>query len=285
MNTKKNGPEKKTPLFSVITVVFNGAAHLEQAIKSVIDQTCSDFEYIVIDGGSDDGSLNIINKYREHFDYWVSEPDKGIYDAMNKGIARARGEFVGMLNADDWYEADFLKMMSQEIMSLQKHERKRVFYCNYYSHDESFSPPMKTAETSKLDYWRGMTISHQTMLVPRSAYQELGPYNLDYRFASDYEYLLRLLKNKMPFKGLGFFGINFRRGGASTTHMNRSISEVSRIVRTYFGIFSKEYMLFLMTNRLLSLLGIVRQILTRIIGKQAADQLRRKWRNTQKREN
>lgn len=269
--------KKKTPLFSVITVVFNGAAHLEQAITSVTGQTCTDFEYIVIDGGSDDGSLDIIKKYRSHIDYWVSKPDNGIYDAMNKGIAKAAGEYIGMLNADDWYEPDFLEKMSQRITAPV--DRDKVIYCNYYSHDEAFSPPLKTAETSVLKYWRGMTVSHQAMLVPRAIYQRLGPYSLDYRFASDYEYLLRMLKNKVSFEGLDFYGINFRRGGSSTTYMNRSIGEVSRIVRAYFGVFSKEYLLFLLTNRLPSLLGIVRRLLTRIIGKQATDKLRRKWRN------
>lgn len=94
------------PLVSIITVVFNGEKYLEQTILSVLNQTYSNIEYIIIDGGSSDATLDIINKYTDKIDYWVSEPDSGIYDAMNKGISLATGQLIGIINSDDWYELD-----------------------------------------------------------------------------------------------------------------------------------------------------------------------------------
>lgn len=91
---------------SIVTVSYNAAKTIEQTIKSVINQTYSNIEYIVIDGGSTDGTVDIIRKYEDRIAYWVSEPDGGIFDAMNKGIKVATGEVVGIINSDDWYEHD-----------------------------------------------------------------------------------------------------------------------------------------------------------------------------------
>src|SRR4051812_41105410 len=98
--------DDKLPLISVITVVYNGAATLERTIKSVLKQTYKNIQYIIIDGRSNDGTIDIIKKYEKYISYWVSEPDKGIYDAMNKGVAAATGTLVGILNSDDYYVPD-----------------------------------------------------------------------------------------------------------------------------------------------------------------------------------
>ncbi len=105
-NTKKFYSHK--PLMSIITVVFNGEKFLEQTIQSVINQTYKNIEYIIIDGGSTDGTLDIIKKYKDKIDYWASEKDEGIYDAMNKGIKVAKGKYLAFINADDWYEDNAL---------------------------------------------------------------------------------------------------------------------------------------------------------------------------------
>src|SRR5690349_11081866 len=97
---------KQQPLVSIITIVYNGEKHLEQTIQSVLSQTYSNIEYIIIDGGSVDNSISIIKKYNNRLAYWISEKDSGISDAFNKGIAKARGEIIGLINADDWYETD-----------------------------------------------------------------------------------------------------------------------------------------------------------------------------------
>jgi glycosyltransferase involved in cell wall biosynthesis len=92
------------PLISIITIVYNGITTLEQTILSVINQTYKNSEYIIIDGGSTDSTVDIIKKYEKHFAYWLSEPDKGIYNAMNKGIKLSSGKYIALLNSDDWLE-------------------------------------------------------------------------------------------------------------------------------------------------------------------------------------
>ena len=99
--------------FTVITVCFNAAKTIERTIKSVLNQNYKDLEYIIIDGKSTDGTLNIIKKYEVAVDKWISEPDKGIYDAMNKGIGFATGDIISFLNADDWYEDNIIPIINQ----------------------------------------------------------------------------------------------------------------------------------------------------------------------------
>ena len=101
--------DKRKPLVSIVTIVYNGEKHLEQTIQSVLNQTYSNIEYIIIDGGSKDNTINIIEKYSDRLAYWISEKDNGISDAFNKGIAKSTGEIVGLINADDWYDFDAIK--------------------------------------------------------------------------------------------------------------------------------------------------------------------------------
>lgn len=270
----------QTPIISIITVVYNGAPVIEQAMQSVLSQKNQDIEYLVIDGGSTDGTCAIIERYQQQLDFWSSEPDQGIFDAMNKGIQHARGLFIVMLNADDWYEPGFLQQVLTTINDFKDKcmTSYPVIYCDYYIWDASFSPPLKQTAFSTMNYWKGMTVSHQTMFVPREVYQQYGVYELTYRFAADYEFFLRMIKHRVAFFKLSVCGVNFRKGGASDTHMRVSIDEVSGIVRRYFGVFSKEYCLFLLGNRLPSLLNPIRRGLAKILGDRFTTQLRRWWR-------
>ena len=110
------GIKNNEPLISIITVVYNGEEYLEQTINSVINQTYKNIEYLIIDGGSTDGTLDIIKKYDNHISYSVSESDKGLYDAMNKGISIANGELIGMINSDDWYELDAVELIVNKYL-------------------------------------------------------------------------------------------------------------------------------------------------------------------------
>jgi len=119
----QSSPISYLPLITVITVVLNGEKALEETIKSVISQTYPNVEYIIIDGGSTDGTLDIIKKYEDYIDYWVSEPDKGIYDAMNKGVDLTTGQWINFINAGDrFYDEDLI----EEIFS--KDLKKKCFY-------------------------------------------------------------------------------------------------------------------------------------------------------------
>tara|TARA_B100000795_G_scaffold269884_1_gene260904 strand:+ start:1564 stop:2334 length:771 start_codon:yes stop_codon:yes gene_type:complete len=202
------------PLISVITVVLNNSKTLEAAFKSLYQQKNLSYEHIVIDGGSSDGTLKIIKKYNNKIDYWLSEKDKGIYDAFNKGMKMARGKYIGFLNSDDVYTKNAFKHLDNYIK-------------NYPNVDFIFGSVKKHwgilygYRPYKI-YWSwGFYSSHSTgFFIKKKSAEKVGNYNLKYRFSSDYDYFFRMIvKHKL--KGIGtkkneIFGI-FRRGGFSST--------------------------------------------------------------------
>lgn len=195
------------PLVSVITVVFNGECFLEQTILSVLNQTYENVEYIIIDGGSTDSTLDIIGKYSDKIDYWISEPDKGIYDAMNKGIELARGELIGIINSDDWYEPDAIgevvkvfKDNSTIIYGLMRHIIEGTPVEVYAAYPTSIPNKM---------------IPHPTCFVPKCIYDKYGSFDLSYRSCADYHFILRLHKEGVQFFLLEKILANFRFGGFS----------------------------------------------------------------------
>jgi glycosyltransferase involved in cell wall biosynthesis len=186
-------PTTFLPLITVITVVYNGAKYLEDTIKSVINQTYPNVEYIIIDGGSTDGTIDIIKKYDDYIDYWVSEPDKGIYDAMNKGISISFGEWLNMLNSGDSYynfmviENIFSKEIDMDIYGIAGN-----WVCEYEGNFFLYLPnPYKLLEKP------GWHINHQAFFYRKITHKILGLYTIVYRIASDYEYIFRLLMNKL----------------------------------------------------------------------------------------
>ena len=210
---RKKGVLKKEPLFSIITVVYNGEKFLEKTITSVINQSCKDFEYIIIDGGSTDKSLEIIKKYEKKIDYWVSEKDKGIYDAFNKGLSYAKGDLIGFVNSGDILTEDSLIYLSK--------------YYNLYEDKDFFFGAVKKHwgilhgyKKWKIHFSWEFYSSHSTgFYIKKDAAKVVGEYNLKYKYSSDYDYFYRMIiKHKL--KGIGtkkneLFGV-FKRGGFSS---------------------------------------------------------------------
>lgn len=224
------------PLISVVTVVKNGAAHLQQTIDSVLGQTWSNLEYIIIDGGSTDGTLDIIKRHEERIDYWVSEPDRGIYDAMNKGIVLATGDLIGLLNADDWYE---LEAVGTAAETFSREQIIGVYYGDRYIVQDDFNHEFKLQ--ASFDIWRGMTIGHQSMFVPRKLYQRLGTYDLDYRLAADFEFFVRAIRAKVVFVPLNCVVVHFRDSGASSKNIALGLREIRTIIKLNYGAASPQY--------------------------------------------
>ena len=200
-------------MFSIITVVFNGEKFLEKTITSVINQSCKDFEYIVIDGGSTDKSLEIIKKYEKKIDYWVSEKDNGIYDAFNKGMILSKGAFIGFINSDDIYKKDALSIISNYIRQNKTTDFIFGSVKKHWGILHGYKP-------HKIKYSWGFYSSHSTgFFIKRKAAEKVGFYNIKYKYHADYDYFYRLIvKNKM--KGIStkkkeVVGI-FRRGGFSS---------------------------------------------------------------------
>lgn len=174
------------PVISVITAVFNGANSLRTTIDSVVPQLSNKVEYIIIDGGSTDGTQDIIAEYAGHLAFWVSEPDGGIYDAWNKGLARASGQYIGFVGADD-------VLLPHALHTYLNHIRQRP-EIEYWSSKVAFGH-MQGRIIGKPWIWndfrRYMTVAHVGSLQRRDLYDRFGTYDTSYRIAGDYEFLLR----------------------------------------------------------------------------------------------
>ncbi len=264
------------PKITIVTVVYNGAAYLEQTILSVISQA-GNIEYIIIDGGSTDGTLDIIKRYEDKIDYWVSESDKGIYDAMNKGIERATGDYIGMLNADDWYEPGIIDRIAAKIKESGVVGQQAVIYSNYYTYDAELSSEGKTKRQSTMQYWKGMSVSHQAMFISKAVYDRLGPYDMQYRLASDYDYYLKMIAAGVEFIKMETYGVNFRMSGQSIVNVMESIREASLVNRRQFGYFSDKHLSFILNNHVASLPARIKILLYKIAGKEKTVKIRRLW--------
>jgi glycosyltransferase involved in cell wall biosynthesis len=210
---------------SVITVSYNSAKTIEDTILSVVKQTYSNIEYIVIDGGSTDGTLDICEKYREKIRHLVSEKDKGIYDAMNKGLALASGEVIGILNSDDLYADDnVIAKVADKISSTGAD----ALYA-----DLVYVDPVNTNKIKR--YWHsgnfqrkkfkwGWMPPHPTVFIRKEIYQQFGNFNLDLRSAADYELMLRFFyKQGVTPVYLPKIITRMRTGGESNVTVNNRI--------------------------------------------------------------
>ena len=214
-------------LVSIITAIYNNASTLEETITSVLSQTWPDIEYWIIDGGSDDGSVEIIKRYEPLFKgrmHWLSEPDKGVYDAMNKGISRCRGDIVGMLNSDDHFTSDdvverIVRGFSDDIDAVfgDVHyvSNRNPHQCVRYYSSARFRPALLR--------W-GYMPAHPSFYARREVYEKYGLYSLNYEICADYDIMVRLFwKHKIRYKYLNFDFVTMRTGGISTANMRNRL--------------------------------------------------------------
>ena len=209
---------------SVITVVYNNKAVIEDAIRSVLSQNYKDIEYIIIDGASTDGTLNIIDKYKKKISRVVSEKDNGTYDAMNKGLKLATGDIVGCLNSDDFYANNNV------ISTVAKVFSERKVDCCYSDLDYvSKNKTEKVVRKWKSRYYedglfrKGWHPPHPTLFIKKDVYRKYGYFNLDLKIGADYELMLRFLeKHRINSYYIPEVLIKMRIGGSS----NRSIMQI-----------------------------------------------------------
>lgn len=174
---------------SVITVVYNDVQHIEETINSVINQTYDNVEYIVIDGGSTDGTVDVIKKYEDNINYWVSEPDKGIYDAMNKGILKSTGDILNLMNCGDFYfNNDILQVVAKEFLA--NYNLSFVLGRGKFIHDDGcdFLINNKLLLTD-LKAGRLRTICHQAFFYKKKLHDYLGLYDMKYKLAADGKFM------------------------------------------------------------------------------------------------
>ncbi len=256
------------PRISVITIVFNGEKHLEQAIASVRGQTYDNIEYIVVDGGSTDGTLGIVRKHEDRIDRWVSEPDNGIYDAMNKGIALASGEIIGMLNSDDWYAPGALESVAEEYRRSPDKDVAILGRWNAVFEDID----LVIACAPSTDFHR-LRMCHQALFVPRRVYEAVGPYDTSYRYSADLDMALRIRARGIPFLVLDATVVNYRTSGASGTNYRATGREQSAIIRRHLPF--RSYLLFRILRIKFEGLSALSQAIEKTLGKKASARLRR----------
>jgi glycosyltransferase involved in cell wall biosynthesis len=179
---------KSSPLFSIVTVVKNNAAQLEQTIQSLLNQTCQDFEHIIIDGGSTDNFLEVVSRYTDRQITWISEADRGIYDAMNKGIARSTGKIIGTLNSGDFYLPQTLELVAAAYKQSQQSELAIAGDLQMITKSGLFHLDRAVPGRSKLSF----SVHQPGLFVTKTVYEHYGLFDITYLIAGDYEFVLRI---------------------------------------------------------------------------------------------
>ncbi len=248
---------------SVVTIVFNGELYIEQTILSVLNQENVKIEYIIIDGASKDNTLQIIEKYRNQIDVIISEPDNGIYDAINKGIKIARGSLIGIIHCGDYYKKDTVSIALNEY----NRTKADVLYGDIEIIEESNKQEIHYyGKPDHLQLKNKMSIFHPSTFVSNKCYNSYGLYNTSYKIAADYELFLRYYISDVEFMYVPESFSTFRDGGVSSNNHGILLKELFKIKRKHLGtlIACYSFLLRVSTNNFF----IFRRLLVRsIIGR------------------
>ncbi len=245
------------PRISIITVCYNSEKYIEECIKSVVNQPYLNKEYLVIDGGSTDGTLAIIERYKEMIDYFVSEPDCGISDAFNKGIAASTGDIIGIINSDDKLEEDALSIVAEEFDPEIDVYRGICKVWNDQTNFIFFEKPTM--------YWPLIPIkmrgAHPATFVSSSAYNKYGVFDKALRYSMDIDLFIRLSQQKAIHKYINKPLATFRLGGVSQDSEKKRLNELCFILkknganRVQVIIFRCYYSIRLLVKHFVSPLG------------------------------
>lgn len=204
---------------SVVTICYNAADLIEDTIRSVISQSYQNMEYIVIDGASQDGTVDIIKKYHDRITYWKSEPDKGIYDAMNKGVAVSAGDYVIFMNAGDKFTDEYVMERVVPLLdgsTIVSGHWRRCYKDGTVKDDKPMSLQKISTE---------MPICHQATFVSLP-YHKMHPFDMSYKYSADYDFFYKAWKNNVKFKMIDVVVADFVVDqGASNSHVTESVLE------------------------------------------------------------
>lgn len=244
------------PLVSIITVSFNSEKYIAETIESVLKQEYTNIEYVIIDGGSNDNTLAIIKKYEPQFKgrmKWISEPDKGIYDAMNKGISKSSGSIIGLLNSDDYLTKDSIRkvvniyntnndkeyFVISGLMSRVDLNGNTIYVKKHHSY-QKFSQLIKQATP----------ISHPALFVPKVVYEKYGYFDTSLKILADYEFILRIFYSGVDFILADEVITHFREGGISDKNIMRRTLESYKARKKYMStsLNIKQTLKFLVTR-------------------------------------
>ena len=220
---------------TIITVCYNSGKTIKDTIESVLAQNYKNFEYIIIDGKSKDNTVDIIKSYEPKFNgkmKWISEKDKGIYDAMNKGVKRASGDIIGLINADDILATP---NAFQIIVDTFKNENCDGTYFNLRVLDENMKKVIRVFNPKKGNYKLGWYPPHPTLYLKKDVYDKIGLYSLDYKIAADYDLMIRVMKDSdIKLSYIKEVLVYMRGGGVSTNGINgyyKSFNESLQVLK------------------------------------------------------
>ena len=203
---------------SIITATFNSEKTLRDTLESVLEQTYTDFEHIIVDGASKDSTMQIVKEYEAKYNgrlRYVSEKDSGLYDAMNKGIKMATGDIIGILNSDDKYAHN--KVLEKIVNKFTETNCDGTYANLVFMDEETMKIPQRVWKHPKGNYKMGWHPAHPTLYLKKSVYEKVGLFNLEYRIAADYDFMLRMMKMEdIKLEYIDDFIVFMRTGGTST---------------------------------------------------------------------
>lgn len=224
-------------MISIITITYNAERWLERTMQSVLAQSCKDYEYIIVDGASKDGTVDIIKRLEPEFEgrlSWKSEPDKGLYDAMNKGIARAKGDFLWFVNAgDEIYAPDTLAHIVAAAMDDTDIVYGKASIVNAEGIKVSEHHKVTPSDLQRKHLLNGLVVCHQAILVRRSIADK---YNTDYRICADYEWVVKAVTASRKNVYLDEYVCKFLTEGVSQKQRKRAWKERFHIMRAHYGL-------------------------------------------------
>jgi glycosyltransferase involved in cell wall biosynthesis len=218
------------PLVSIITISYNSERHIEQTIRSVIDQDYPNIEYLVVDGGSTDGTVDIIKRYEDKIAKWVSEPDRGPNEAIKKGLKMATGDMIALLNSDDYYADNTVVRRVVEVFGSSPDVKMVYGILNYIDNISGKSIMKWGRDREPSEIRKRMYLPTPTLFSRREVWDEVGPYRDDYDYADDYEWTLRAVKTTRPYF-LNYVTACMRDKGRSDRNYRAGLAEVARALR------------------------------------------------------
>lgn len=228
--------------YSIITVNYNNKDGLRKTIESVVHQTYRDFEFIVIDGGSTDGSAEMLKEYDKQITYWVSEPDKGIYNAMNKGIAKARGEYLNFMNSGDcYYDIDILEKVAKYNFDTDFIVGKDYHFCEKLQKGHASILPPRTT----MIHFFVATLDHQSSFIKRSLFND-SPYNENFRLVSDWIFFTeKIVKEQKKVQFINDIICRREEGGLSEQQQEKNRLEINNYLHQFlpFGVYEDYFTL------------------------------------------
>ena len=245
------------PKITIVTITYNSESTVEETIKSVVSQDYPNLEYIIIDGASKDGTLAVVDKYRDSIAKVVSEPDKGISDAFNKGIGYATGEIIGIINSDDILLPGALRAVADAY-----EEGVGVYRGNIFIWDSESDTRIQACPSMKfpLHTFKKRIVCHMGTFVAKSAYEKCGVFKTHFKYMMDVDLLIRMYEAGVKFKYIPTELAMFRLGGVTSSSFLKKTGEVERLFRENGAgwLYAKSHvLLFCITNSILVVLRAI----------------------------